>query len=1025
MKNSLLFLCAGQGGLTVLLLTCLFLPFEAASQVFFAPAVPIEAGFSPRSILPADLDGDGDPDVLTTTATDNKIAWNENLDGLGNFGPTIVVSAGVSNSNFAYPVDMDGDGHLDILAPLASSQNISWFKNTDGLGSFGAKQNITPNVNNCGMALPADLDGDGDLDLMIYRFNNVVNPTIRWFYWMENVGAAANYLHRDTLSINEVSSVFQAADLDGDNDLDILAANPNDTLIWFENLDGLGSFSSSKLISPNHDGPVGIFAADLDGDGDLDVLCADRLDDKVSWYENLDGTGNFGPEQLLIVAFDGPERVIAADLDLDGDLDVVANSKNTNRIVWFENLDGNGTFSAEQLVAENVMGAFDLQAADVDGDGDIDLLSSGNNITGAQFALYRNLFLDRKIGGTCYFDQNENQVKDPGEVGLLNQEVAVSPLGLGGFTAPGGSYFMGVADGNNYQAAWVPHPDWQLTTSPSSYQVQVLGADVTGLDFGLRPTNSISRVEPVLAHGPTRCGFTVPFWVNYTNTGTTFAGGHARFVLDPGTSLVSADPAPTAITGDTLYWNFEQLPPSHSEGALLFLQIPSVASIGDTLQFFTQTFLSDANGGLSLNGSYETTSVVQCAVDPNDKLVRPVGNTPAHLTLFDEMLEYTIRFQNTGTDTAFTVRLEDQLDSDLDWGSFQPVAASHAYQATIDGEGLVTVVFDQIMLPDSNMNEPASHGFFTFRIRALAGLPDFTPVENSAGIFFDFNDAVVTNITLNTLVPLLPAGISAQPVTCHGGNDGSFSATPLVGNLPITFTLAGVGSNETGDFQNLAGGQYVLNMEDAKGHTVSQLVEIPEPDAIIDSLDLSICQHEQSPVTGTAYDVPGEFQEQVLLQTPGGCDSLVVVSLVVHPEELLVVDNGPLPYGTVYQGVILTQDTQFVSFDTTEFGCLLTISENVTVSPSSTHEVEDAISLSIRPNPVEAYFIVSFETDIPADVVLRLTDAPGKLIRELKTANKTPGIHTYTFDTAGLAPGMYFLHIRIGDILVSKLLTKI
>jgi hypothetical protein len=217
----------------------------------------------------------------------------------------------------------------------------------------------------------------------------------------------------------------------------------------------------------------------------------------------------------------------------------------------------------------------------------------------------------------------------------------------------------------------------------------------------------------------------------------------------------------------------------------------------------------------------------------------------------------------------------------------------------------------------------------------------------------------------------------------------------------------------------------VLNMEDAKGHTVSQLVEIPEPDAIIDSLDLSICQHEQSPVTGTAYDVPGEFQEQVLLQTPGGCDSLVVVSLVVHPEELLVVDNGPLPYGTVYQGVILTQDTQFVSFDTTEFGCLLTISENVTVSPSSTHEVEDAISLSIRPNPVEAYFIVSFETDIPADVVLRLTDAPGKLIRELKTANKTPGIHTYTFDTAGLAPGMYFLHIRIGDILVSKLLTKI
>ncbi|MCB0521215.1 MAG: T9SS type A sorting domain-containing protein [Saprospiraceae bacterium] len=1024
MENLHRFFRAVPGGIFVLLLACSLRPIEAAAQVYFAPAVPIEAGFSPRTIFPADLDGDGDLDVLTATATDNKIAWNENLDGLGNFGPTVVVSAGVSNSHFAYPIDLDADGRLDILAPLASFQNISWFKNTDGLGSFGSQQAITPPVNNCGMALPADLDGDGDQDLMIYRFNDVVNPTVRWFYWMENVGGAASFVHRDTLSINEVSSVFQAADLDGDNDLDILAANPNDTLIWFENLNGLGSFSSSKIISPNHDGPVGIFAADLDGDNDLDVLCADRLDDKVSWYENLDGMGNFGPEKLLIVAFDGPERVIAADLDNDGDLDVVANSKNTNRIVWFENLDGGGNFSAEQLVADNVMGAFELQAADVDGDGDIDLLSSGNNITGAQFALYRNLFLERKIGGVCFFDQNENQVQDPGEVGLLNQQVAVSPLGLGGFTAPDGTYFMSVADGTCYQAVWVPHPDWELTTSPASYQVQVLGADVTGLDFGLRPTNTISRVEPVLAHGPTRCGFTVPFWVNYTNTGTTFADGFARFVLDAGTSLVSADPAPTAMTGDTLYWDFEQLPPSYSEGVLLFLHIPSVASIGDTLQFFTETYLSDAGGNLSLNSSYETFSVVQCAVDPNDKLVRPVGNTPAHLTLFDEILEYTIRFQNTGTDTAFTVRLEDQLDGDLDWSSFQPVAASHAYRAVIDGDGLATVVFDQIMLPDSNVNEPESHGFFTFRIRALAGLPDFTAVENSAGIFFYFNDAVVTNTTLNTLVPLLPAVISAQPVTCHGGQDGSFSAAPVVGNLPITFTLAGVGSNETGIFQNLAGGLYMLTMEDATGHTVSQPVEIPEPDAIVDSFVLSICQHEPSPATGTVYDVPGDYQEQVTLQTPDGCDSLVVASLVVYPEELLVVDNGPLPYGTVYHGVVLTQDTQFVYFDTTEFGCLLTISENVTVSPSSTNEVTVAIGLSIRPNPVEDYFTVSFETDFPAAVSLRLTDALGRPVRELKPVH-TSGIHTYTFDTAELAAGIYFLHLNIGDHWASKILTKI
>lgn len=120
-----------------------------------------------------------------------------------------------------------------------------------------------------------------------------------------------------------------AADLDGDRDLDVLSASfRGQTLPWYENTDGAGHFGQQQVIMPSvgAEGFMSVYAADLDGDGDVDVLSASIYDDRIAWYENTDGQGHFADQQMLTTVADGASSVYAEDLDGDGDLDVLSAS---------------------------------------------------------------------------------------------------------------------------------------------------------------------------------------------------------------------------------------------------------------------------------------------------------------------------------------------------------------------------------------------------------------------------------------------------------------------------------------------------------------------------------------------------------------------------------------------------------------------------------------------------------------------------------------------------------------------------
>jgi len=137
--------------------------------------------------------------------------------------------------------------------------------------------------------------------------------------------------------------------------------------------------------------------------------------------------------------------------------------------------------------------------------------------------------------------------------------------------------------------------------------------------------------------------------------------------------------------------------------------------------------------------------------DPNDKSATPRGVKDEHFIEPGTPLTYKIRFQNTGTDTAFTVVVRDTLSPWLDPTTLRVGASSHANTFELSGAGILTFTFANIALPDSNVNEPASHGFVQFSIDQRADIPLGTILENRAGIYFDFNPVVLTNTVWHTV----------------------------------------------------------------------------------------------------------------------------------------------------------------------------------------------------------------------------------------------------------------------------------
>jgi len=315
----------------------------------------------------ADIDEDGDLDIAA--CGNNKVQWYEN-----NYPDTTWTKRTIDYSFFGTVGiairDFDGDGKLDVVASGYTDSDVRWYKNEGGTPINWRKYIIDDYFNGAEFLCVGDIDDDGDTDVVVTgSYGNSVA-------WYENNLPDTNWSKHliDDGTLGGATNC-EVGDIDGDGDLDVAATGTSaDDLVWYEN--NLPNTNWNKItIDGNLDGAWGVCIADIDGDDTLDVLATGFYADNVVWYKTTDAGQTWSQNIIYPDYFDGARNAYDADIDGDGDPDVVVTAYVKGYVVWFENhLPDDWEW---HTIDDGLEAANDVCTADVDGDGKLDVIATG------------------------------------------------------------------------------------------------------------------------------------------------------------------------------------------------------------------------------------------------------------------------------------------------------------------------------------------------------------------------------------------------------------------------------------------------------------------------------------------------------------------------------------------------------------------------------------------------------------------------------------------------------------------------
>lgn len=369
------------------------------------------------------------------------------------------------------------------------------------------------------------------------------------------------------------------------------------------------------------------------------------------------------------------------------------------------------------------------------------------------------------ISGKVYHDANNNCVQDPGEAGIPNIQMQCSGMGYT-YTDASGDYAFKVPTGS-YTISETVRSFYPLSTCQTNY----IPVSVTASSGCVHTVNFANTINPIHDIHISIWNSNLPVPGNtynqhmlISNEGTvpetSILAGYK-----PDGQLFAPTFAPGAIFSGSPYWyntaaGFPTLAPGTSQAFLNSYSVPTSIPMGTNVVFkdtcaYTapmSNWLTDYSPANNLD--YLNTTVVS-SYDPNFKEVSPKGAGPTGIISYDDsVLEYMVHFQNLGTWQAQNVVVIDTLDNNLDWTSLRPIYQSAQCNIALTQVGsykIATFTFNNINLPPAK-NEPlASNGLFTYTIKTRSGLPVGTTFRNSASIYFDYNEPVKTNTTLNTI----------------------------------------------------------------------------------------------------------------------------------------------------------------------------------------------------------------------------------------------------------------------------------
>jgi len=490
-----------------------------------------------------------------------------------------------------------------------------------------------------------------------------------------------------------------------------------------------------------------------------------------------------------------------------------------------------------------------------------------------------NQISDYQITGLAYSDDNANGIQDEGELPLNNVLIKDLDNDFTVFTNVFGVYAIPVDPGVVNLQASISLGQWTNPEIDRTINIEI--PCVPDVNFGFIPEGNSPLTNISVNNTITRCDFETKFFITVENQNHEAINGIVEFTFDPKTTFFSSDIIGLDVINNKATFPTGILPAFTPTTFVITLKMPGGSSVLPTLNFSTSLFEGD-----ELLDTYFYSQELKCSYDPNDKRTFPDRPGDENPTLKEDILEYTIRFQNNGNDTAFHVRLIDIIDPNIIKSSIRFINSSHPFEACLSNDSLI-MNFESIQLVDSMTNYEASQGYISFSCNIDPNVAIDTEISNIAEIFFDTNPPIGTNTTLNTIVDMLCVNTSTDidEEICLGE---SYMGYDQSGSYQMTLTTD-LGCDST------------INLE--------LLVIEPEQATVADVI---VCGDTYVvDILGTTYELDSSGIYVFEIEGPSGCIEYIVthgVTLVVPEEkfEEFTICNGDL---IEYDGNTYTVDS--------------------------------------------------------------------------------------------------------------------
>ncbi|MDX2172771.1 MAG: FG-GAP-like repeat-containing protein [Bacteroidota bacterium] len=680
-----------------------------------------------------DYDNDGFLDVFISNFMPTR--FNELYHSNGNGTFTQISNSPITSESFmslgATWADYDNDGDQDLFMPHGNNDKNSFFINTgNGLFNKDTSLSVSNDISNSVGSCWGDVNNDGWLDLFVANASNQNN----FLYINNKLGDFTKVTTGSVVNDGGHSHGCSFVDLDNDMDLDLYVTNDQGFKFLYLN-DGNGNFirKTDEIIEANYGKSMGNYWFDSDKDGDLDLFVVTHSAQQNYLFTNNGNSNNW--VNIKLIGTVSNKDGIGARVKLK-----CGNTWQYREVNSQSGLGGQSTIRCHfglgaNSVIDSIIVCWPSGLKQYLANETVNTFKTITEPSGA------------KLKGMVYYDKNSNCVKDEDENGISNIKVDIDnsqsfvPNTIGSFSQwlTTGTHTVSV----NSQANWYSICGNQTITInsilDSIYMEIPINSIVAGNDL---------KVD-VFATALRR-GFKNQVNVIVENNGTEI---NYNAILDlnlgQGMAIKQTNPVCTLSLPNLYTWTIDSILPGQSKVINLLDSVYLNKAIGDNLSF-TATVNTAGDINASNNNVIKFYPVVG-AIDPNDLVVSPIGEGISGYVKRENMLTYTVRFKNVGTCFASKVVINDNLPFGLDYSKVNNIRGSHKFNYTINNEGLLNVIFDEINLPDSISNDALSNGFISFSIPIVNSAVDGTKIRNQATIQFDYEDPIATNSVLNTI----------------------------------------------------------------------------------------------------------------------------------------------------------------------------------------------------------------------------------------------------------------------------------